>query len=94
MILAPLRCAQLQEARTILRFAAAKLNRTERCSIQAFLCDMTDAECGAQIGITRGGVHMARQSALCKLRKRLTLLGIHSTADLVSISAQSMREEI
>lgn len=94
MNLAPLRCAQLNEARQVLSFAAGKLNRNQRCAIQAFLCEMTDEEAAAQIGITRGGVFMAREAAFEKLRKRLALLGIQSTADLVTVQAESRPEAL
>lgn len=84
MTLPQLRSAQLGEARLVLRFAAGKLNRTERAAIHAFLCGVTDDRAGVELGITGGGVFMARKAALRKLRKRLELLGVRSAADLVS----------
>jgi len=77
------RSAIIADARLLIRWAAQELNRTERGALEAFVADIPLAHVAPGLGVTRGGVWMARESALRKMRARLALAGITSTSDLI-----------
>lgn len=76
--------AERSEANLVLSWAASELTKTERIAIEGYLIDEPEVVTGERIGLTRGGIWMAKQSALRKIRKRLTTLGIKSTRQLIS----------
>lgn len=76
--------AQLAEVRLLLRFASARLTKTERVALSAFVAGVSDRTAAAEVGnITRAGIWMAQQSGLRKMRRRLEMLGITSASDLL-----------
>jgi len=73
----------ISETRSIISFAARNLNRTERAALAGFLREDAQAATARELGLTRGGIFMAKEAGLKKLRKELNLMGIHCTEDLL-----------
>ncbi len=71
------------EARQVLRWAAQSLNPTERAVLSSFVLDRTMQDVADQLGISRGGAWMAKQSGLERMRRKLLILGITSSEDLL-----------
>ena len=79
-----IRPAETGEISLLLRWAAAPLNPTERFALGAFAIDATQVEAARELGISRSGVFKAQRSGLAKTRRRLSALGIKSSADLLT----------
>ena len=75
-------CA-IHEAGLFLRWAANALNSRERAALAALAMEMTCSEAAPHVGLTRGGVWMAQQSAFEKMRRRLKVVGITKVEDLL-----------
>jgi hypothetical protein len=76
--------AELSEARVLLRFASEVLTDTERAALSALATEMPGRQAAASRGnITRGGIWMAQQSGLRKMRRRLESLGIKSVEQVL-----------
>jgi hypothetical protein len=76
--------AKVAEARLLLRYAASGLNETERLAIRAFMADVSATDAARAHGrITRGGIWMAQQSGLVKMRQALAQLGIESVEQIL-----------
>lgn len=75
--------AQLSEARLLLRYAARSLGPSERAAVAGFLTGETQQATGARIGLTKGGVFMAREAAFRKMLRELVALDIYSPDDLL-----------
>jgi hypothetical protein len=79
------RGCELAEVALVLRWAAAALNPTERIAVTAWLAEEPQDDAVASAGIqTRQGIYAARKSGLLKMRRRLRVLGIRSSATLLS----------
>jgi hypothetical protein len=76
--------AEAAEARLILRWAGQILTAAERAAIEGLVSEESATVTAKRLGITRGGVWMAKASGLQKLRLRLQRLGIQSTTELIS----------
>lgn len=76
--------SEITEARLLLRWAASNLTETERLAVTSWLAEETLVEACIGSGVTRGGIWMARQSAIRKMRERLEILGIRSSLDVCS----------
>lgn len=77
--------AEVDELKTLLRYAAQELTAKQRFAIKAFMYGWEDEEAGKLIGLTgRQGMYELRTRALRKMRLRLEELRIKSSADLLS----------
>lgn len=74
---------QVSEARLLLRWAAAGLTKQERFALGVWLAEVPEREAARQAGVSRAAVWMARQSALRKMRARMTGAGITSVSLIV-----------
>jgi len=75
---------EIAEVRILLRFASSKLTEKERMAVMGWLNDVPDTETCKLMRTTRGGVWMLRQNGLKKMRRRLVMLGIRSSDQLLS----------
>ncbi len=71
------------EARQVLRWAAQSLNPTELVALSSYALGLTLQDVADECGITRGGAWMAQQSGLERMRRKLLILGITSSEDLL-----------
>ncbi len=71
------------EARQVLRWAAQSLNPTELVALSSFALGLSLQHVADRCGITRGGAWMAQQSGLERMRRKLLILGITSSGDLL-----------
>ncbi len=73
------------EARLLLRWAAADLTRTQRAAVESFAAGRPVSldDLARELGVSRGGMWMAEQAGFKKMRRRLEMLGIHSTEELL-----------
>lgn len=76
--------SEIAEARMLIRWAATDLTKSQRAAVMSWLDGESDVVTAIEQGLTRGGVWMARQSAIRKMRRRFEMLGIHSSHDLCS----------
>jgi hypothetical protein len=80
----PLAGARLSEVRLLLRFASGALTESERAALQWLVNDIGIREAARRQGnITQGGIWMAQQSGLKKMRKRLVSIGIRSVEEIL-----------
>jgi hypothetical protein len=76
--------AERAEARLLLRWAASTLNPTEKLALSAFMTELPRPQAAAIRGCTRGGIWMAEQKALKKMRRRFAELRITSSPQVLS----------
>lgn len=75
---------ELDQARQLLRYAAAGLTRPQRRAIACMINGVTQREQERRQNLNRGHVQRAQTSGLRIMRERLQALGIRSSSQLVS----------
>ncbi len=75
----------VDDARLLIRWAGMGLSHRERAALEAFASDVPLASIAPALGLSRGGVWMAYKSGLRKMKRRLAVAGIRSTADLLGL---------
>jgi DNA-directed RNA polymerase specialized sigma subunit len=78
---------EIEEARTLLRYASAGLTPKQRLAIVVFLDDENgDTEAARITGSTRQALQRSRKLALDKMRARLEALHIKRFSDVMSFT--------
>jgi hypothetical protein len=76
--------SEISEARLFIAIVSCDLTDPQRVAVVSWLAGESDIATAIEHGRTRGGIWMARQAALKKMRRNLEMLGIYSSQDLCS----------
>lgn len=77
--------AEVDELKTLLRYAAQELTAKQRFAIKAFMYGWEDEEAARLLGLDgRQAIYELRTKALNRMRMRLEELRIRSSADVLS----------